>query len=173
MIRIEAANPADYPAILSLNQAAVPEVSHLDQAGLAARHQQAVLLSVARSGDTVAGFMLVLREGADYSSPNYRYFARNYDVFHYVDRIVVGADFRRQGVGATLYQTLFDSAADAARITCEVNVRPPNPDSLKLHESLGFHVVAEQDIEGGGKRVALMVRENPGENKARDLPGLA
>jgi len=155
----EAATTADYPAIIELNQAAIPEVSHLDEVALAALHQQAVLLTVARSGTAVAGFMLILREGADYSSLNYQYFATHYDAFHYVDRIVVGEQFRRQGVGAGLYEILFEAAADSPRVTCEVNLRPPNPGSLQFHETLGFVVVGEQDTDGGEKRVALMVRE--------------
>ncbi len=155
----EDATPADYPAILELNQAAIPEVSHLDQAALANLHEQAELLTVARSNGEVAGFMLILKEGADYGSPNYQYFARNYDAFHYVDRIVVGEQFRRQGVGAGLYEVLFEAAAAAPRVTCEVNVRPPNPGSIGFHESLGFRTVGEQDTDGGAKRVALMVRE--------------
>ena len=159
MIRCEPATPEDYPAILELNQAAIPTVSHLDESGLSDLHRQAVQLTVARAGDEVAGFMLILREGANYSSPNYRYFADRYDAFHYVDRIVVSTDFRRQGVGASLYRSLFEAAAEAPRVTCEVNVRPPNPGSLAFHESLGFVIVGEQDTEGGRKRVALMVRE--------------
>lgn len=155
----EDASAADYPAILELNQTAIPEVSHLDEAGLAALHQQAVRLTVARSGESVAGFMLILAEGANYGSPNYQYFASNYDTFLYVDRIVVGERFRRQGVGAGLYRILFESAIDVPRITCEVNVRPPNPDSLQFHQALGFVIVDEQDTDAGEKRVALMVRE--------------
>ena len=158
MIRCEPATPADYPAILALNQAAIPAVSPLDEPDLIDLHQQAVQLTVARAGDEVAGFMLILKEGANYGSPNYRFFADRYDAFHYVDRIVVNADFRRRGVGATLYRSLFEAAADAPRVTCEVNVRPPNPGSLAFHEALGFVVVGEQDTEGGKKRVALMVR---------------
>ena len=158
----EEATAADYPAILELNQAAIPEVSHLDRAALTALHQQARLLTVARSGDAVAGFMLILTEGEDYGSLNYQYFARNYDAFFYVDRIVVGENFRRQGVGAGLYEILFEVAADAPRVTCEVNLRPPNPGSVQFHERLGFVVVDEQDTDGGEKRVALMVRENAG-----------
>ncbi len=155
----EEASPADYGAILALNQAAIPAVSRLDERSLAALHAQAELLTVARSDTETAGFMLVLKEGADYDSPNYQYFANRYDAFYYVDRIVVSSDFRRQGVGAGLYEVLFEAAADAPRVTCEVNVRPPNPGSSRFHESLGFVTVAEQDTDGGNKRVALMVRE--------------
>jgi predicted GNAT superfamily acetyltransferase len=159
VIRCEPATPADYPSILALNQTALPAVSPLNEPDLIDLHQQSVQLTVARAGDEMAGFMLILKEGANYGSPNYRYFADRYDVFHYVDRIVVNADFRRQGVGATLYRSLFEAATDAPRVTCEVNVRPPNPGSLAFHESLGFVVVGEQDTDGGKKRVALMVRE--------------
>lgn len=161
MIRYEPATAADYPAILELNQAAIPEVSSLDEAGLAALHGQAALLTVARSGDAVAGFILVLEAGCDYQSPNYRFFDSRYDAFAYVDRIVVGERFRRMGIGAGLYQALFEALPDAPRVTCEVNVRPPNPGSLDFHGALGFGVVGEQDTEGGTKRVALMVREAP------------
>ncbi len=164
----EDATVADYPAILELNQAAIPEVSALDEAGLAALHDHAVSLTVARSDDEVAGFMLILKEGADYGSLNYQYFARRYDAFHYVDRIVVGERFRRQGVGAGLYDVLFTLAGDAPRITCEVNVRPPNPGSLQFHRRLGFVILDEQDTDGGEKRVALMVREADG---SADVPG--
>ena len=36
----EEATAADYPAILTLNQAAIPEVSHLDSQALAALHRE-------------------------------------------------------------------------------------------------------------------------------------
>ncbi len=155
----EDATSADYPAILELNQAAIPEVSHLDEAALTALHQQAVLLTVARSGEKLAGFMLILKEGAEYGSVNYQYFAENYHAFHYVDRIVVGEPFRRQGVGAALYRILFEAAASSPRVTCEVNLQPPNPASVQFHQTLGFVIVGEQETDGGKKRVALMVRE--------------
>ena len=63
------------------------------------------------------------------------------------------------GIGAGLYRNLFESLPQASRVTCEVNVRPPNPGSMAFHRDLGFTVVGEQDTEDGAKRVALMVRE--------------
>jgi predicted GNAT superfamily acetyltransferase len=159
MILYEAAAPSDYGAILELNEAAIPEVSRIDEAELAKLHDQAALLVVGRAEDAVAGFILVLREGAAYESPNYRYFNTHYDQFAYVDRIVVGEAYRRRGIGAGLYGALFEALPDASRVTCEINVRPPNPGSMKFHQGLGFSVVGEQDTNGGQKRVALMVRE--------------
>jgi predicted GNAT superfamily acetyltransferase len=159
MILYEAAMPSDYGAILELNEAAIPEVSRIDEAELVKLHDQAALLVVGRAEGTVAGFILVLREGAAYESPNYRYFNTHYDQFAYVDRIVVGEAYRRRGIGVGLYGALFEALPDAPRVTCEINVRPPNPGSMKFHEGLGFSVVGEQDTNGGQKRVALMVRE--------------
>jgi predicted GNAT superfamily acetyltransferase len=161
MIRYEPATARDYAAILELNQAALPEVSSLDETALAALHRQASLLAVAREGGGVAGFILVLEAGADYDSPNYRFFDQRYEAFAYVDRIVVGAAFRRMGIGRGLYRTLSDALPRAPRVACEVNVRPPNPGSMAFHEGLGFSTVGEQDTDNGRKRVALMVRERP------------
>lgn len=162
MIRFEPARATDYQDILRLNEAAVPAVSSIDEPSLAALHRQAEFLTVARSEGTLVGFLLVLDENADYASLNYQYFKRHYDRFLYVDRIVVSEACRGQGVGASLYSALFEAAPDTPRVTCEVNVRPPNPGSLKFHGSLGFKVVGEQDTDGGAKRVALMSCERPG-----------
>lgn len=159
MIQFEPATEADYGDILRLNEAAVPAVSSIDELELAALHRQAQFLTVARSEEQLAGFLLVLNEQADYASLNYQYFRNHYDEFLYVDRIVVSEACRGQGIGALLYADLFEAAPDAPRVTCEVNVRPPNPGSLRFHGGLGFTVVGEQDTDGGKKRVALMSRE--------------
>ena len=106
----------------------------------------------------MAGFLLALAERADYASPNFKYFQQTYDRFIYVDRIVVDPAFKRRGIGAGLYEALFARVPDAPHITCEVNLRPPNPGSLAFHRALGFEVVGEQDTEAGRKRVALMAR---------------
>lgn len=163
-IRYEPASPDDYGQILELNEEAIPAVNRIDEQTLANLHQQAELLLVARSNDRLAGFALILNERADYRSPNFQYFKTAYDRFLYMDRIVVSEDHQRMGIGAGLYAGLFDATTDAPRVACEVNVRPPNPGSLSFHKTLGFQVVGEQDTDGGEKRVALMVREQPAGN---------
>jgi len=155
-ILFEPANANDYPEILQLNQAAVPAVNSIDAAMLGHLHQQSEALIVARAASRVAAFLLALNEATDYTSINFQYFKRNYEQFAYIDRIVVDPDFRRLGIGAGLYQAL--ASHTETTLTCEVNVRPPNPGSLAFHQGLGFAVVDEQDTEGGSKRVALMVR---------------
>jgi len=170
VIHIEPAQPQDYPDILALNEAAIPAVNRIDTSVLAGLHDQAELLLVARDRAAIAGFLLVLNERADYGSPNFRYFRNHYDSFAYVDRIVVADSYRGRGIGAQLYDALFRHAGDRSRVTCEVNLRPPNPGSLLFHEKLGFEVVDEQDTEGGAKRVALMVCERSGKVPPRPRP---
>jgi uncharacterized protein len=46
----------------------------------------------------------------------------------------------------------------AERVTCEVNLEPPNPVSQRFHESLGFVEVGRQETYGGSVTVQLLER---------------
>lgn len=151
------ATPADFPAILALNEAFVAVLSPLDGAQLARLHAQAALHRVIERDGRIEAFLLVLREGADYASPNYRWFAQRYARFLYVDRIVVAADTHARGAGTQLYR---DACALALRdavplITCEFDIDPPNPASERFHARLGFREVGRQQLHGGKKTVSL------------------
>jgi predicted GNAT superfamily acetyltransferase len=157
---IRDATPVDFPAILALNAESVHFLSPLDAARLQHLHAQAAYHRVADVDGTVAAFLLVLREGADYDSPNYRWFAEHYAQFLYVDRIVV--DLRRQGRGlaAVLYDDLLDfaKASGIAQLTCEFDLDPPNPASAKFHARYGFGEVGRQWLGGDKKQVSLQAR---------------
>jgi len=105
-----------------------------------------------------AGFVLALEgPGVPYESLNYRWFSSRFDAFLYVDRIVVDADARSSGIGRALYGALAARATGRSpRICAEVNVRPANTASQRLHERFGFRPVGQQDTEGGAKRVELL-----------------
>jgi uncharacterized protein len=153
------ATPADFPAILALNEAFVSVLSPLDEARLARLHAQAALHRVIDIDERIAAFVLVLREGADYDSPNYRWFAQRYARFLYVDRVVVAAGAHARGAGTQLYH---DACALALRdavpvIACEFDIEPPNPASERFHARLGFHEVGRQSLHGGRKIVSLQM----------------
>jgi predicted GNAT superfamily acetyltransferase len=148
---------ADYASILRLNEEAIPAVNRISRDELAALHRQSASLRLATVGGLVAGFLLALRQGAEYKSQNYQWFSQEYDQFGYVDRVVVGSLFRGGGVGRLLYDDLRQRCGDAPVLCCEVNLRPPNPASLAFHHVIGFSEVGQQETEGGAKRVSLQV----------------
>ncbi|WP_158881518.1 GNAT family N-acetyltransferase [Rhodanobacter sp. L36] len=153
------ATPDDFPAILELNETFVSVLSPLDRPGLARLHAQAALHRVIEHDGKIEAFLLVLREGLDYDSPNYRWFAARHARFLYVDRIVVAGNTQTRGAGSELYR---DARALALRdgvpiIACEFDIEPPNPASARFHAKLGFREVGQQRIRDGRKVVSMQV----------------
>ncbi|MDX1499514.1 MAG: GNAT family N-acetyltransferase [Woeseiaceae bacterium] len=147
----------DLPAILALNQTEVPRVGPLGIGSLRWFAAHAACFRVMRAGDEVAAFLIGLRPGLDYKSPNYRWFCAHYDDFGYVDRVAVGRRYRRAGLASRLYDDFLSALpAEVPVLTCEVNLDPPNPGSMRFHERLGFRQVATQETDGGAKTVALL-----------------
>ena len=158
-MRLRDATASDHAAILALNLESEAVLSPLDAARLARLDAQAALHRVAEDdrGDVVA-FLLALREGADYESPNYRWFAARYPRFLYVDRVVVAAAMQGRGLGQRLYEDLFAAARGQSvpMVACEFDVDPPNEASRRFHARLGFREAGTQVLPGG-KRVSLQV----------------
>jgi predicted GNAT superfamily acetyltransferase len=150
---------ADLSRIVELNDAASPAVPITPAADMERLLGLSSLALVATDGaDAVRGFVLAVDPGSAYDSENYRFFEDRGRPHVYVDRIVVDPQARGSGVGRLLYDAVFERARSTGRaeVTCEVNLEPPNPDSLAFHERLGFAKVAEQSTKGGTIRVALL-----------------
>ena len=161
------ATPSDWPAIVALNEADVHFLSPLDAARLTQLAAVACYLRVVEEQGTVAAFLLGFAAGADYDSPNYRWFNARYDAFLYVDRIVVAPAFRGRKLAGRLYDD-FEAAARASgapRIVCEVNIAPPNPASLAFHARRGFREIGRIPY-GEGKTVSLLQFDLPPANMA-------
>jgi len=154
--------PDDADAVLALNAASVAVLSPLDAVHLRALAAQAAHHRIAERDGAPVGFLLALREGSAYDSPNYRWFAARYPRFLYIDRVVVGADQRGLGVGAALYADLFAFARAAGldTVACEYDVEPPNEASARFHARFGFGEVGRQRL-AGGKQVSLQVARPP------------
>ncbi|TCO59217.1 GNAT family N-acetyltransferase [Actinocrispum wychmicini] len=153
--------PDDAALVIDMNNAAVPNVNHAEVDELAELVTMSELTVALADGDTVLGFVLTLPPGVSYGSDNYRWFSEHYDEFVYVDRIVVAEEARSRGVGAELYRLVVEYAAEnkVPRVTCEVNLDPPNPGSLRFHKRLGFVEVGEQVSGNSGHRVSMLVKE--------------
>jgi hypothetical protein len=75
-----------------------------------------------------------------------------------VDRVVVAPGARGKGVARALYDDLTRIAKSEMTnlLVCEVNLDPPNPESLAFHEKLGFTACGEAVDRRNGKRVQYM-----------------
>jgi len=152
----------DVAAVLTLNNASVPELNELDAPEVARLAGLAARALVAECDGAFAGFCWVLGPGQPYDSLNYRWFSARYESFVYLDRIAVHPDFRRYGIGRSFYGELVREFASVCPVLlCEVNVRPMNEGSLRFHHSLGFGEVGRQDTDDGRKTVSLLALQLP------------
>lgn len=164
---IDPTDAATVDAVLELNERWVPHVGSITRAELVALLEASDLaLAAIGTEGSLAGFMILMGPGADYSSPNYRFFQTRLDSgaapgsFRYVDRIAVDPSAQGGGVGRALYEAAFERAASAGavEVTCEVNVEPPNPDSQAFHAHLGFVEVGRQWTYDDTVQVQLLAR---------------
>lgn len=158
-ILIRDATPADHAAILALNLESEQLLSPMDAARLLHLDQQSSYHRVVQDGDSVVAFLLAFREGANYDSPNYRWFAESYATFLYIDRVVVAASHQGRRLGAQLYEHLFAFARDAGIgiVACEFYIKPLNEASRRFHAKFGFREVGTQWLPESRKQVSLQV----------------
>ncbi len=153
------ATAADFAAIRAINEEAAPAVSNITMSELRDLATMCCDFSVVTADGQIAGFMMAMKQGQPYESSNYLWFVEHYEKFVYVDRIAVSPAFKGRGIGRLLYANIEGFARKVATVlTCEVNVKPRNEESLVFHAKLGFVEVGQQDTEGGEKRVSLLVK---------------
>ena len=147
----------DLDDVLALNNANVPALSELTAADVTRLVGISDAALVAEVDGAFAGFCWVLGPGQPYTSLNYRWFSERYPDFLYLDRIAVGPDFRRHGIGRRFYADLVQQFRTSRPVLlCEVNVRPRNDISLDFHSRVGFREVGQQDTDGGTKTVSML-----------------
>jgi uncharacterized protein len=153
---VEPATPLG-DALLTLNNAHARELSWLTPERL--QHLVGQAFIVRRIG-MLDAVMLAMDQDADYASPNFQWFRARYPRFVYVDRIVVARSARGRGYARLLYHNLFEHALRAGheRVVCEVNSRPPNPESDAFHAVLGFVAVGCASVYEGSRTVRYLAR---------------
>ena len=162
LYKIQPSTKLDLSRILELNKAAIPAVNLLNEVEIRNLFSQAAYFHSLWLNQQVIGFLIALGPGANYNSPNYRWFELRYDQFLYVDRIVIDPIHQGLGYGRMFYDNLREFTGQKfPRITCEVNLQPKNATSLRFHQRYGFRQVGVQETEGGAKQVSLMTYEMP------------
>lgn len=150
---------ADLDAVLALNQSEVPHVGSIDRDRLQWFVGNAQHFRVVECDGEILAYLIGLRPGTSYASPNYRWFGDRYDDFGYVDRVAVHASARRDGLASRLYDDFAATLpASVTIMTCEVNIHPPNEVSMQFHEKQGFTRVGTLTSESGDKEVALLLK---------------
>jgi len=160
MFHLEDIQKSDISLIHQLNESETPHVSSVTLSELEHLLAECIYAKKAMEGGSVAGFLIGFDRKADYSSMNFQWFKSRYPSFFYIDRVVVARSYKRKGVGRLLYLDVEQVARgrELPLVTCEVNIRPPNPESMAYHTALGYRSVGEQDTEGGKKRVSLLAK---------------
>lgn len=107
--------------------------------------------------DVLLGFVICLPPSTTYGSLNYAWFNSRYSEFLYVDRIAVSISHRNQNIGSILYREVINYAINKSiPVTAEVNLKPPNPGSIRFHSRHGFSEVGVFEHEN--KAVTMMIR---------------
>ncbi len=153
---IRTATYLDIPIIHSLNESVIPHVNRISMPVISNFLSDASFFKVIEVDGNIVAFMIVFGPKTSYKSENYIYFKEYYRSFDYVDRIVVDKEFQNKGIGKKLYNFLFDHSKEK-RVTCEVNIDPPNPRSINFHQTMGFEQLEHRPTEDG-KIVSMMVR---------------
>lgn len=148
MIEIRPMTVADLPAALKLNNASTPAVTPCDETEIFDLLAMSDGSWVADDSGALAGLLIALAPGTPYDSQNYRWISDRYTDFAYVDRIIVSPIHRRLGLAERLYSTLVDHARSTGRphLLCEVNVEPPNPQSISFHTALGWEALEDRQL---------------------------
>lgn len=151
---------ADLATVYTINEAAVPHVNSISPDRFRKFTSDAAYFRVALLDAELAGYLVAFAPGAAYDSLNFLWFQERYRDFIYIDRVAVAAGARCRGIASSLYRDLFQFARTLTELlTCEVNTRPVNAESMAFHKNFGFREVGTQETEGGAKSVSLMAVE--------------
>ncbi len=139
----------------ALNNDFAVETSLLNIASL----QQLVASSFyVRIAGQMDGFCIALDQDARYENVNFDWFCRRYRRFVYIDRVVVAAHARGQGIARKIYSDLKLASENAGHrvLCCEINLDPPNPASDRFHQEFGFVEVGRAFLTERAKTVRYL-----------------
>ena len=156
-MQIRVAKYEDLESIRNLNQSVIPHVNSVSILDFEKFIKISSFFVVVEIDSEIGAFLIVLGSSTTYESENYQLYRDKYQSFDYVDRIVVGTKYQRKGYGRALYQYLLKNSREK-RITCEVNLDPPNPISQEFHRIMGFSEIGKLNTKCG-KLVSLLVKE--------------
>lgn len=151
--------PRDVEDVVAVNNSGYPAVPMVESSDIEALIEISSLALVAEDENKkLLGFMIAMDPGEIYESENYVFFEGRFTNHLYIDRIVLTPESQGLGIGSAFYERVFQKARLDGRdtVTCEVNIEPPNPGSLRFHRRWGFVDVDQQPTKGGQVVVQLL-----------------
>ncbi|MDH5824092.1 GNAT family N-acetyltransferase [Luteimonas sp. RD2P54] len=147
-------------SILALNNAAGPTILPLDASRLKRFFDTAEYFRVAERDGNLTGFLVGFGSDSSHDSSNFRWFARQYGAFFYIDRIVVASRRRGGGVGRAFYADV-QSYAEVRYplLACEVFIEHDNDPARLFHGAFGFHEVGQHVMPETAVRASMLTKE--------------
>jgi predicted GNAT superfamily acetyltransferase len=147
-------------SVLALNNAAGSTILPLDSISVRKFFDEAAYFRVAAADDHIAGFLIGLRECADYGSDNFLWFRDNIAQFLYIDRIVIARPYRGAGLGRVFYADITSFAeVRVPLLACEVFLEPRDDVAVLFHGTYGFHEVGQRTMANVDRRVSLLAKD--------------
>ena len=152
---------SDRAAVLQINSDSLPGVRAIDAEeferlmALPNRH-----LAIETEQNVVVGYAFAFTSSTAYDGDEFQEFRRKYPMpFTYIDQVAVQSKMRRMRLGIALYGAIEDEARNGGMyaLCCEVNLAPPNPESMAFHQRSGFSISGELNT-ADGRTVVLMVK---------------
>ena len=159
MMKIYPATLAHTDDIVALNKTFVAVTSPMDASRFKHLFDISSLCLVAENEGKIVGFVLAMAQGDTYENDNFQWFDDRLNRYVYIDRIVISEDGRGHGIGSQLYAYVIDWAQQQGllQIAAEMDLMPPNEDSLKFHQKRGFVAIGSRELESG-KTVSMQVK---------------
>lgn len=158
MITLRDATLTDTTTIVALNDAVVEVTSPMDADRFKVLFDISSHCVVAEQDGDVIGFVLAMQTGDAYENANFDWFSQRLNNFVYIDRIAIAEAGRGHGLGGKLYAHVVDAARKAGCLVmcAEMDLVPPNEQSLKFHKKSGFVKLGEREYESG-KIVSMQI----------------
>lgn len=150
----------DLPQLLRVNASSRPNVAMLDLEELDRLLMLEAVVLIADCMGAFAGYLIAFSDQAPYDGEEFRYCQMHIQLpFFYIDQVAVSPDYRLLGAARTLYNAAFVHPALSSSLVqcCEVNIDPPNPESMAFHTSMGFERLTSLRVQDG-RTVALLVK---------------
>jgi uncharacterized protein len=157
---LRSAQLLDIPAIMTINEAGRPGVSPLDTTAVAELFTNAPYFVVAELESVVVGYMIGYTAENVYDGEEFARFKGKFPQFLYIDQIAIAPSAQHAGIGKKFYSYAanFATTRQFPMIVCEVNLEPPNPNSLNFHLHIGFRELETLKVSDG--RTVSLLQKN-------------